>query len=127
MNSQFDKSKIVRQMGENVHPSDWRVIERTPDYIRYSATIMVDGDPATIMKTEFIGDELVQTVNTHEFNDSDGKRWGDGKKVARIPMNVLFDPRHQLVEKFKEGDRDHLKWWLNHDDNRAWRTFKGRI
>ena len=58
MNSQFDKSKIVRQMGENVHPSDWRVIERTPDYIRYSATIMVDGDPATIMKTEFIALEM---------------------------------------------------------------------
>jgi hypothetical protein len=40
---------------------------------------------------------------------------------------VLYSSQHQIMEKIKEGDRDHFRWWLNSEHARPYRTFKGRI
>jgi hypothetical protein len=47
--------------------------------------------------------------------------------VARIPLNVLYDPKTQIIEKLQQGDKDHMKWFLNSEKARPWRNFRGRI
>lgn len=108
----------------NVESGDWELFEVTPEYRRSRLWI---SDTQYIVRTEFLGDDELIESNKQDFNDSEGKRWGDGQVAARIPLNVLFSSKSQLAEKAKEGDRDHLRWWLNSDAARPYRTFKGRI
>jgi hypothetical protein len=103
---------------------DWKLYEVTDHMRRWIAQL---DDGRSVMKTEYLGDERLVEENKRSFNDSDGKRWGDGQVVGRIPLNVLYSSQHQIVEKLKEGDRDHLKWWLNSEHALPYRTFKGRI
>lgn len=106
-------------------PDDaWTLYEVTDTYRRYMCKI---DDHRTAFKTEYLGDEEIVKQNQEEFNDSFGKRFGDGRVVARIPLNVLYSPEHQIIQKQIEGDRDHLKWWLNSDAARPYRSFRGKV
>lgn len=108
----------------NTESGDWELYETTPHYRRW--IMHLKGDQY-VMKTEFLGDDELVEQNRQDYNDSIGKRWGDGQVVARIPLNKLFDPREQIVENLQQGDRDHLKWWLNSEAALPYRTFKGRV
>lgn len=114
MPSRLDPSQI-RDGGE------WEVYEITDTYRR--SRLWLD-DQQYIIRTEYLADEELLEDNRQLYNDSDGKRWGDGKVVARIPLNKFYA---DLAGKIREGDKDHLKWWLDQSDNRMFRTFKGRI
>lgn len=105
--------------------SAWELHEVTPEYRRYRVTIDENGSYA--QKTEFLASEKLIADNQQEYNDSHGKRFGDGKVVARIPLNVLYGAQSGIVQKIKEGDDDHLKWWLNSEDARPYRTFRGNM
>mgnify|MGYP007122509218 CR=1 FL=1 len=107
--------------------SAWTLFERTEDYDRSFAVLTVGGEHKPVYRTQYRADEMLQKANTQEYNDSEGKRWGDGKVVARLPLNVIFDGKNQLAEKIREGDRDHMKYWLNSEAARPFRTFKGRV
>ena len=76
-------------------------------------------------KTENLAESALLEANKQAYNDSEGKRWGDGQVAARVPLNVLY--QGELAKKIKEGDRDHMRWWLNHEQARPYRTFKGRV
>jgi hypothetical protein len=115
----------------------WTVVEVTPTYRRSvgHGTHPVTGVPIEVMKTEHLADESIQTLNTEERNSRDTKRWSSGAgsdrtgnvpmvRVGRIPLNKLFA---EIVPKMKEGDDDHLKWWLERDENQPFRTKSGRL
>lgn len=108
----------------NTDSGDWELFEVTPHYRRWMMHLQGD---QYVIKTEFLGDDELIEQNKQDYNDSDGKRWGDGRVVARVPLNKLYDPREQIIEKMQQGDRDHLKWWLNRDAALPYRTFKGRV
>lgn len=58
------------------------------------------------------------------YNLSDGvPRFGDGKRVASIPMVIYMD----LVKRGIAKDQKKLRQWLNDPDNRAFRTLPGVI
>lgn len=103
---------------------DWEVFEVTPHYRR--SRLWIDAD-SYIQKTEWLMEETLIDHNQERLKASEGKKWGDGRVVARIPMNVLYGSENQLAEKVKEGDREHLDWWLNSERAKPWRTFKGKI
>lgn len=103
---------------------DWEVFEVTPEYRR--SRLWID-DGQYIQRTEFLAEETLVEDNRRLFNESETKRFGDGKIVARIPLNVLYGSEHEIAKKLKEGDHDHLKWFLNRDEARPWRTFRGKI
>lgn len=63
-------------------------------------------------------------ANKASFNDSENKRWGGGKVVASIPTSLYFD---KIVPAKLNGDDAYIKRWLNDSDNRAYRTFKGKV
>lgn len=105
--------------------SAWELYEVTPLYRRFMCVI--DDKGSIAIKTEFLADDKLIADNQQEFNDSYGKRFGDGKVVARIPLNVLFSQQSEISKKLKEGDDDHIKWFLNSEQGRPYRTFRGVI
>jgi len=87
------------------------------------------------MRTEYLADEALQALNAEERTARDGKRWSSGAgsdaggnmpmvRVGRIPLNKLYA---DIAPKMREGDKDHLKWWLNHEDNQTFRTKSGKL
>lgn len=108
----------------DIHGGDWELFEQTPDFRRYRLWI---DDKTYIQKTEFLADEALVEQNRQSFDASQGKRFGDGQIVGRIPLNILYGSKSEVAAKLKEGDRDHLKWWLNSEQGRPWRSFRGRL
>ena len=102
----------------------WFLVEDDGEYRRFRCRL----DNGLIAeKTEYLGSDTMLALNKQEYDDSASKRFRDIQHVARIPDNVFFDPAEQLVEKIREGDKDHMKWWLNRDINRMWRSFRGTL
>jgi len=59
-----------------------------------------------------------------EFNSTDERaRWGDGQKVATIPLVVL----EKLKREGISDDPKRMRQWLNDRDNRVFRTRPGRV
>lgn len=104
--------------------SAWTLFEVDDNQRRYFCKI---DDTRTVVKTEYLGNDELIEANQQAVHDSYGKRFGDMPKVASIPMNVFYDPKTQLVEKLQQGDKDHMKWFLNSEAARPWRTFRGNI
>lgn len=75
-------------------------------------------------KTENLVESDLLEANRQRLNDSQTERFGDGKVIASIPLNVFY---RDFAKRLKEGDDDFTKWWLNHSDNRPFRTFRGRV
>ena len=107
-----------------INGGDWEVFETTPEYRRSRLWI---SETQYIQKTEYLANDELLAWNKQQYDDSHGRRWGDGKIAAHIPLNVFYSPEHQLAEKLKEGDRDHAKWWLNSEKGRPFRSFKGTV
>lgn len=106
-------------------PDDaWTLFEVDGNVHRYKCRL---NDTQTVIKTVTVGDETLIKANQDEFFESKGRSFGEGRVVARIPMNVLLDPSKQIVQKLQEGDRDHLRWFLNSEDARKWRNFRGDL
>jgi hypothetical protein len=132
------KSKLTTKLTEaDCRNVTWQVVEVTPTYRRSvgHGTHPVSGVPIEVMKTEFLADEPLQALNAEERNSRDGKRWSSGAgsekggnvpmiRAARIPLNKLYA---EIVPRMKQGDEDHLKWWLNRDENQPFRTKSGRL
>lgn len=112
------QSKITEQ---DIHGGAWELYEQTPGFRRWRMEL----EPGKwIIKTEHLQDDELIAHNKYLFNESQTKRFGDGQVVARIPLNKFYA---ELGEKIREGDRDHLKWFLNRDESKPFRTFRGRI
>jgi hypothetical protein len=78
-------------------------------------------------KTENLAEDELLALNKESLNDSYGKRFSDdaiGTKVASIPLNVFY---RDFAARLKEGDSDFVKWWLNNQQNRPYRTFRGKL
>lgn len=115
----------------------WEVVEVTPEYRRSvgRGTHPISGVPIEVMRTEFLADDELQKLNAEERNARDSKPWSAGAgsekggnvpliRVGRIPLNKLFS---EIAPKMREGDKDHLKWWLNRDENQPFRTKSGKL
>lgn len=81
-----------------------------------------DGE-ATHFRTDYPVDKILD-ANKADQADLAGKKWGDGQRVASIPLNVYFE---QLNEASRQGDDKYLSRWLNDSDNAAFRVKEGRV
>lgn len=78
-------------------------------------------------KTENLVEDELLALNRESLNDSQGKRFRDdpvGTKIASTPLNIFY---RDIAPRLKDGDSDFMKWWLNHEKNRPYRTFRGKI
>jgi hypothetical protein len=108
----------------SIPDSAWEFLTETPTHRCYIADI---GDGKSVVKTEYLFTDELLAGNQFLRNETDGQRWGDTPKVASIPLNVLYSSQSQIMEKLREGDRDHMKWWLNRPENEIYRTKRGRV
>jgi hypothetical protein len=74
-------------------------------------------------RTDYPVDQIVKD-NAVARNEMAGQRWGEGKRIASIPLNVYFD---QLNAAQEQDDQKFISKWLNDSDNRAFRTFDGNV
>lgn len=114
----------MKSLNFNPDNMQWELAESTPYFRRWISWI---GPDSYVQKTEYLGDAELLEANRQDYDDSFGKKFGDNPRVASIPLNVLYSSQHQLMEKMQEGDKDHLKWWLNREENKQYRTFRGKI
>ena len=95
-------------------------------------------DPLTGMREYFHYDEVndraylsseqdvtdIVEENKRTLNEATSlHRWGDGKLVARIPMQLYADLQRRGITKNKAA----FKRWLNDPDNRFFRVFPGKV
>lgn len=68
-------------------------------------------------------DRIVNNNKIARQNNA-GTRWGDGKIVASVPLDVLHSKLQGAIE---QGDQKYLKRFLNDSDNAAWKRREGTI
>ncbi len=74
-------------------------------------------------KVVYCADDIVD-CNRADYNASFGSRWGNGKIIASVPLNIYYE---QLAAANNQGDDRFLSKWLNDVDNQAFRTFRGKV
>lgn len=104
-----------------VKDGDWTLVDWDATSGR-SVWSYFDG-AQTHYRTDYPVENIVKD-NQAFLADSQGQKFGDGKRVASIPLNIFYD---QLGEAAADGDDKFLSKWLNDSDNRAFRTFEGRL
>lgn len=107
----------------NLESGDWKLVEHDPQTGLRRYELQLD-ENTTIIRTESYVTQDIIDQNREEANDSIGKRFGDGKIVAHVPLNTFF---RDLVPAMREGDQTYVKRWLNNSDNEAFRSFRGNV
>lgn len=116
--------KFPANMDPSRIPDDqWEFAGMSADGLRRHYVHWIDRENGTYFKkTENLVDAELLEQNRQDFEESQTQRFGDGKVIARIPLNVFY---RDLAPR--QDDRDFVKWWLNHGDNRPYRTFRGKV
>ena len=114
----------------------WELEEVTPEYRRYvgRGTHPVSGQPILVRKTEYLHEAQLLAAAQHERMENQNKRWSSGSgsdkngvplvKVASIPLNVFYN---QVAPREKEGDSEFLRWFLERDETKPFRTREGSL
>src|SRR5690606_27770163 len=108
-------------MSNDVYDGSWRLFSHDP--LTGKKVWHLDMGEQIIVRTEKPVDELF-AQNAEDMSNSIGKRFGDGQRVASIPMDIFFD---HLNEANKNGDQAYIKKWLNDADHQKFRTFRGAL
>jgi hypothetical protein len=104
----------------------WMLLSEDPE-IGQRRWIMADPDVPNKwhVRTETWATSLIAEDNERERNASAGQRFGNRRKVASIPMNVLYGK--ELLEAHRADDQPYIRKFLNKPENRWMRTFEGTI
>lgn len=84
-------------------------------------------DPGTDNMIIRVDQDVTDTIRTNEAerNATAGQRFGEWRKVASVPLNHFI--QQGLADANKQHDDKYLSKWLNDGDNRAFRTFEGKV
>lgn len=111
------------QAGEedHVYEGDWRLLDRDPEtgVTRW----WLDMGDHYIVRTDTPVQPLLDE-NARDLSNSAGRRWGDGQRVASIPLDVYYRELHAAQ---MQKDEKYLRKWLNNADNSKFRTFGGKV
>jgi len=90
-------------------------------------TVAHDVDGELILATTQDVTEIVE-ANKRQVNQATRKIDPVMTHVARIPDTVIDDlNRKGIMQGFVVKDQSRFKSWLNHPDNRVWRTYPGSV
>lgn len=106
----------------------WEFESVSQDGLRCHYVYWIDKEKGLgFRKTENLAEYALLKFNQESLNMSYGQRFKDdamGTKMASIPLNIFY---RDIAPRLKDGDSDFMKYWLNHDQNRPYRTFRGRV
>lgn len=105
----------------DVYEGDWRLFSYDP--VTGRRVWHLDMGDHIIQRTETPVDEII-SQNAEDYSNSLSRSWGDGQRVASIPLDVFYS---ELAEAVKQDDQRYLRRWLNDADHSKFRTFKGRV
>ena len=109
------------------YAGDWHVIRALPDTGDYALQCEIDDKMGAVVNVT-LDIEPILDLNAEAYNDSNGKRFGDGQVIARVPMSLLYNGALEgLGRALNEGDRTKVKRVLNSSDYRKFRSFRGHI
>ena len=101
---------------------EWVLVDDTPDFRRYELEL---DDGTVIRRTEHKNTDEMLRLNAHQLAESNGQRFGDGKIIGRVPLNVYYGSG--LAEAHRQGDKAWVARFWNDIDNGKFRTFRGRV
>lgn len=84
----------------------------------------LDTEDGTVIRTEYYMANAFMEANQQQRNHTAGERFGNFRHVASIPMHIWA---REIVPRQQQLDQTSLKKWLNNPDNRAFRTFGGKV
>lgn len=97
---------------------DWNAQMGRSVWVKHNA------DGTTTVRTDTIADNT-QEINRRAEAESHGKRFGEWRHVASVPLN--HDYNSNLARAFSEGDDKWVNRWMNDGDNRDFRASRGRV
>jgi hypothetical protein len=84
-------------------------------------------DDGIILETKQDVSEIVE-ANKRQFNESDGKFDPVVTHIARLPLTVIDDlNRKNVMQGFRVIDEKAFRAFLNHPDNRFFRTHPAKV
>lgn len=95
------------------------------DQTRVTVAHETDGD--LILATTQDVSAIVE-ANKRQVNDATRKIDSVMTHIARLPDTVVDHLNHKgIMQGFVVKDQSRFKAWLNHPDNRVWRTYPGSV
>lgn len=92
---------------------------------RVTVAHQVEGD--LVLATTQDVTEIVE-ANKRQVNQATRKVDQVMTHIARIPNTVIDDLNQKgIMRGFAVQDQARFKAWLNHPDNRVWRTYPGSV
>ncbi len=92
-----------------------------------SITVAHDTDGGVILETRQDVSQIIE-ANKKQYNETTNKYDDVITHVARLPLTVVDDlNRKRVMQGFKVIDQKAFKAFLNHPDNRFFRTHPGHI
>lgn len=104
-----------------IRDGDWELVDYN-HHTGKSTWVMYDGEK-THYRMDYPVDNLIKENKMHQ-NALYGQKWGEGQRVASIPLNVYFE---KLAEASIQKDDKYISKWLNDSDNSAFRVKEGRV
>ena len=105
---------------------DWRVFTAHPDTAIY--TLMQDVGDAFVVCTVQLDTEPLFDMNRELEINSQGKRFGDGQRMASVPLHLAYTKEGgYIMQRLDDGDRKGVRKFLNDSENYKFRTFRGKL
>lgn len=90
-------------------------------------TVAHEVDGNLVLATTQDVTEIIE-ANKRQVNQATRKVDQVMTHIARIPNTVIDDLNHKgIMRGFVVQDQARFKAWLNHPDNRVWRTYPGSV
>ena len=119
-NNSFKKTSYEPPLDPN-NCGDWVMVSDNESFRCYELHL---GEGDIVRKTEAKGTEQLFENNQREYNESDGKKWGDGKSFLRMPKNEYFSSGYGRGHQ--AGRYDLEEEVCQRSDNRRYRIWKGK-
>lgn len=119
----------------NIPESDWKFVGRNEFQDIWEAKVTLpNGLPAVVRRKTYTEAPLLLKINEEMRKEASGRRYTHGMgsdkggnmpmvQTASIPLQIYFD---EIAPRRREGDRDHMRWWLSQEQNQQWRTNVGQ-
>lgn len=119
----------------NIPESAWKFVARNEFQDIWEAEVTLpNGLKGVVRRKTYTEGPLLLKINEELRKESAGRRYTAGAgsdkggnmpmvQTASIPLQIYFS---EIAPRRREGDRDHMRWWLKQDENQQWRTNTGQ-
>lgn len=104
---------------EDVWDGDWVLFSHDAGT---GITVWYNPKEDLIKKTSAV--DQILASNKADRSENANKRWGNGQRVASIPLDTYYT---KLAEAVEQDDRKYIAQFLNDSQNAAWRTKEGNV